>query len=116
NRLAQHLGVEVLAPTQRAWTDLDGNVFSASAVTNPDGTRSPRVPPDGQWQTHRPNGAVNPEGHTSTPPNVSPLRSIDTTNSVDRARIVPPRTDSPDRDPTPQRSVEWNPPTNDDGS
>ncbi|WP_278261850.1 DNA/RNA non-specific endonuclease [Nocardia sp. AG03] len=68
NRLAQHLGVEVLAPTQAAWTDTNGNVFSASSVTNPDGTTSPRVPPDGQWQTHHPNGTTTPAGSDPNPP------------------------------------------------
>ncbi|MFD4434006.1 hypothetical protein, partial [Nocardia sp. NPDC058497] len=116
DRLAQHLGVEVLAPTQAAWTDSNGNVFSTSAVTNADGTRSPRIPPDGQWQSHHPNGTVSPEGPSSAPPNSAPMRDIDAVGSVDRARPVPPRSDSPDRDSTPQQSVVWNPPSNDDGT
>ncbi|MFC6011313.1 hypothetical protein [Nocardia lasii] len=76
DRLAQHLGVVVLAPTQAAWTDTNGNVFSASTVTNPDGTRTPRIPPDGQWQTHHPNGTnsindTNPHAPGSRPGNLN---------------------------------------------
>ncbi|MFD3507566.1 toxin glutamine deamidase domain-containing protein [Nocardia sp. NPDC058666] len=76
DRLAQHLGVEVLAPTQAAWTDANGNVFSASTVTNPDGSRSPRVPPDGQWQTHHSNGTnsindTNAHAPSSRPGNLN---------------------------------------------
>lgn len=90
DRLAQHLGVEVLAPTQRAWTDANGNVFSTSAVTNPDGTRGPRVPPDGQWQTHHPNGTTAPHGTESNPPGTTPTNAIESDSAVDRSQPTPP--------------------------
>ncbi|MGY0503349.1 hypothetical protein ACWZHB_33100 [Nocardia sp. FBN12] len=77
-RLAQHLGVEVLAPTQAAWTDASGNVFSSSAVTNSDGSRSPRVPPDGQWQSHHAGGTTT--AHSTTQPT-----TYDTGSARDRS-------------------------------
>ncbi|UGT58281.1 DNA/RNA non-specific endonuclease [Nocardia asteroides] len=86
DRLAQHLGVEVLAPTQAAWTDANGNVFSTSATTNPDGTTSPRVPPDGQWQTHHPNGSVAPAGSDPNPPGTSRPTSYEDSRDTSAAR------------------------------
>ncbi|MFE1595361.1 hypothetical protein [Nocardia sp. NPDC058705] len=83
DRLAQHLGVEVLAPTQAAWTDANGNVFSASTITNPDGTRSPRVPPDGQWHTHHPNGTTTADTNSAVPG--SRTTKLDPTTAVSRA-------------------------------
>src|SRR5690606_18621777 len=70
-QLARELGVDVLAPTHAAWTDTNGNVFSATPITNPDGTRTPRIPPDGQWQTHHPNGTTTPAGPNPNPPGTS---------------------------------------------
>ncbi|MFD4457436.1 DNA/RNA non-specific endonuclease [Nocardia sp. NPDC058480] len=93
DRLAQHLGVEVLAPTQAAWTDANGNVFSTSGTTNPDGTRTPTVPPDGMWQTHRPDGTTRPEGTGSHPPGTIPTTLAPET-AVDRSSFH-----RPDRNP-----------------
>ncbi|KAF0849220.1 hypothetical protein FNL39_101657 [Nocardia caishijiensis] len=92
DRLAQHLGVEVLAPTQAAWTDTNGNVFSTSAITNPDGTRSPRVPPDGQWQSHHPTGTTASHGTDATAPGATP-NAVDAESAVDRSR--PATSDTP---------------------
>ncbi|MFD4444470.1 hypothetical protein ACFWPK_32305 [Nocardia sp. NPDC058519] len=89
DRLAQNLGVEVLAPTQRAWTDANGNVFSSSAVSNPDGSRSPRIPPDGQWQSHHPNGTTTPHGTDANPPGTTPTNTIDADSAVDRSQPTP---------------------------
>ncbi|MFE6862798.1 GH-E family nuclease [Nocardia sp. NPDC057668] len=61
-RLAQALGVDVLAPTAPAWTDPDGNVYTSSAEIGPDGQRRPRIPPDGEWQTHHPDGTSTRAG------------------------------------------------------
>lgn len=56
-RLAQALGVDVLAPTKPAWTDARGNVFTSSTEIGPDGNRRPRIPPDGVWETHHADGS-----------------------------------------------------------
>ncbi|MET9488645.1 deaminase domain-containing protein [Nocardia sp. NPDC006630] len=55
-RLAAHLDTDVLAPTKPAWSDTHGRLYTSTAERNPDGTRRPRIPPDGQWETHHPNG------------------------------------------------------------
>ncbi|WP_067459813.1 hypothetical protein [Nocardia alba] len=113
DRLARNLGVEVLAPNQRAWTDSNGNVFSTSAVTNPDGSRSPRIPPDGQWQSHHPNGTTTPHGTASNPPGTTPTNAIDADTAVDRSQPTPPNTNptgpSPDTSTTPSPRVQETP-------
>jgi hypothetical protein len=91
DRLAQHLGVEVLAPTHAAWTDANGNVFSASTITNLDGTRSPRIPPDGQWQTHHPNGTTTTTTDTNSSVPGSRATKLDPTTAVGRATPTPRR-------------------------
>ncbi|MGM7647481.1 hypothetical protein ACSVDM_21485 [Nocardia sp. JW2] len=94
DRLAQHLGVEVLAPTQAAWTDTNGNVFTTSAITNPDGTRSPRIPPDGQWHSHLPSGSTATHGTNPNAPGSAP-NAIDADSAVDRSRQAPSTTPPP---------------------
>ncbi|MGW4351641.1 alpha/beta hydrolase [Nocardia sp. NPDC004582] len=55
-RLAKATGKPVLAPTKPAWTDHDGRVYSSTADVTPEGTRRPRIPPDGDWELVRPDG------------------------------------------------------------
>ncbi len=55
-RLAKATGKPVLAPTKPAWTDHDGRVYSSTAEITPEGTRRPRIPPDGDWELVRPDG------------------------------------------------------------
>ncbi|MFF2552668.1 alpha/beta hydrolase [Nocardia sp. NPDC058058] len=55
-RLAHHLGVDVMAPTKPAWSDSHGRLYTSTAELHPDGTRRPRIPPDGAWETHHPDG------------------------------------------------------------
>ncbi|MES9539352.1 ADP-ribosyltransferase [Actinomadura sp. NPDC000600] len=68
-RLAQQLGVPVVAPRGLAWSDSDGNVFASSGRPGPDGQQRPTWPPDGGWDVHRPDGTVlagdggHPPGH-----------------------------------------------------
>ncbi|MFB8002156.1 alpha/beta hydrolase [Nocardia sp. NPDC056000] len=54
--LARYLGVDVLAPTKPAWSDHQGRLYTSTAETHPDGTRRPRIPPDGTWETFHPDG------------------------------------------------------------
>ncbi|MCC8244868.1 hypothetical protein [Saccharothrix luteola] len=56
NRLARHTDADVLAPTKPAWTDSNGRVYTSDATTGPDGNRHPKIPPNGEWETHRPDG------------------------------------------------------------
>ncbi|WP_067860989.1 WXG100-like domain-containing protein [Nocardia shimofusensis] len=85
-QLARELGVDVLAPTHAAWTDTNGNIYSSTPITNPDGTRSPRIPPDGQWQTHHPNGTTTLAGPDANPPGTAAPMAIDTSSAVDRSQ------------------------------
>ncbi len=58
NRLSTHTGADVLAPTKPAWTDTQGRVYTSDAEIGPDGNRQPKIPPNGEWQTHRPDGTT----------------------------------------------------------
>ncbi|GAB2562464.1 alpha/beta hydrolase [Nocardia heshunensis] len=55
--LAKATGTGVLAPTRPAWTDDLGHVYSSTAEITPEGLRRPRIPPDGDWEFIRPDGA-----------------------------------------------------------
>ncbi|MEU6580758.1 alpha/beta hydrolase [Nocardia sp. NPDC046763] len=55
-RLAKATGRYVLAPTKPAWTDPTGHVYSSTAEVTPEGTRRPRIPPDGDWELIHPDG------------------------------------------------------------
>lgn len=57
SRLSAALGVDVLAATKPVWTDEHGRVYTSTAEIGPDGNRRPRIPPDGEWQIHRPDGS-----------------------------------------------------------
>lgn len=48
--------MDVLAATKPVWTDEHGRVYTSTADIGPDGNRRPRIPPDGEWQIHRPDG------------------------------------------------------------
>jgi hypothetical protein len=56
-QLSKHLDAPVIAPTKPAWTDSHGRVFTSDPEIRPDGTRSPRIPPNGEWETHHPDGS-----------------------------------------------------------
>ncbi|MGM1063911.1 hypothetical protein [Saccharothrix sp. Mg75] len=61
-RLSRHTGADVLAPTKPAWTDANGRVYTSDAHIGPDGNRHPRIPPNGEWQTHHPDGTTTKAG------------------------------------------------------
>ena len=53
--LADRLGVDVSAPDQLAWADINGNTFVTSANgTDIYGRPVPNVPYDGKWQPFQP--------------------------------------------------------------
>ncbi|GGK40267.1 toxin glutamine deamidase domain-containing protein [Nocardia camponoti] len=93
-RLSTHLGVDVLAPTLPAWTDANGNVYTATALTSADGTRHPRIPPDGQWQTHHPNGTTTAHNTATSPGTVDPT-SYNTDSARDRSAFHRPAHNQP---------------------
>ncbi|MEV6628262.1 hypothetical protein AB0M71_45785, partial [Amycolatopsis sp. NPDC051114] len=62
HRLSRELDTEVMAPTKPAWTDSHGRVFSSDYEIGPDGRMRPRIPPDGEWNTHHPDGSTHRAG------------------------------------------------------
>ncbi|WP_026152694.1 hypothetical protein [Actinopolyspora halophila] len=56
--LARELDVPVTAPRGLVWSDSSGRLFASG--TGPDG--SPTWPPDGGWDTHRPDSTRSPVG------------------------------------------------------
>ncbi|WP_280266759.1 hypothetical protein [Nocardia wallacei] len=117
-RLATHLGVDVLAPTKSAWTDGRGRVYSSTPEIGPDGNRRPRIPPDGEWQTHRPNGTTTKVGDDGFVPGTrdADKQGLTPDDAAERARPVDPVRDDPDRDGTPQQRETWDPPVRPDGT
>ncbi|MBO2460220.1 WXG100-like domain-containing protein [Actinomadura violacea] len=61
-RLAERLGVPVVAPHGLAWSDGDGNVYASSGHPDADGQVRPGIPPDGSWTAHHPDGTTTPAG------------------------------------------------------
>ncbi|WP_410660874.1 hypothetical protein [Amycolatopsis sp. lyj-112] len=55
-RLSRELDTEVMAPSRPAWTDSNGRVFSSDYEIGPDGRTRPRIPPNGEWDIHSPDG------------------------------------------------------------
>ncbi|MFF3566737.1 hypothetical protein ACFYXQ_03030 [Nocardia jiangxiensis] len=62
SRLANHLDTDVLAPTEKAWSDEHGRVYSSTPVKDANGNPRPRIPPDGEWHTTHPDGTTTPAG------------------------------------------------------
>ncbi|MBW4719900.1 WXG100 family type VII secretion target [Saccharothrix obliqua] len=91
DRLSRHTGADVLAPTKPAWTDSNGRVYTSDAEVGPDGTRQPRIPPNGEWQTHHPDGTHTRTGDDGFAPGTEPddKHDLDPTDARDRASDDP---------------------------
>ncbi|MEU4253252.1 hypothetical protein AB0F15_38235 [Amycolatopsis sp. NPDC026612] len=68
HRLSRELDTEVLAPSKPAWTDSHGRVFSSDYEIGPDGKMRPRIPPDGEWSVHHPDGSTHAAGDSGFAP------------------------------------------------
>jgi len=68
HRLSRELDTEVMAPNKPAWTDSHGRVFSSDYEIGPDGKMRPRIPPDGEWSTHHPDGSTHRAGEDGFAP------------------------------------------------
>lgn len=68
HRLSRELDTEVLAPSKPAWTDSHGRVFSSDYEIGPDGRMRPRIPPDGEWSVHHPDGSTHAAGDSGFAP------------------------------------------------
>ncbi|MEO6089685.1 MAG: hypothetical protein ABIQ18_41920 [Umezawaea sp.] len=116
-RLAAHTDAPVLAPTKPAWTDSKGRVFTSDAEVDANGNRQPKIPPNGEWETHQPDGTRTKASEDGFVPGThdKDKDGLDPTDARDRIRPADPISDSPDRNPSPQRQVEWTPPTQPNG-
>ncbi|MCC8243341.1 hypothetical protein [Saccharothrix luteola] len=87
NRLARHTDADVLAPTKPAWTDSNGRVYTSDATTGPDGNRHPKIPPNGEWHTHRPDGTTTRTSEDGFVPGTKDAdkHDLDPTDAKDRA-------------------------------
>ncbi|MFD4668895.1 hypothetical protein ACFWNN_04120 [Lentzea sp. NPDC058450] len=115
SRLSRHTGADVLAPTKPAWTDSNGRVYTSDAEVGPDGTRRPRIPPNGEWETHSPDGSRGKASDDGFVPgtNDADKHGLEPDDARDRAARDNTVSDPPEgRDPTPQRTVSWDPPEN----
>ncbi|MEA5358571.1 hypothetical protein VA596_03405 [Amycolatopsis sp., V23-08] len=81
HRLSRELDTEVMAPTKPAWTDAHGRVFSSDYEIGPDGRMRPRIPPDGEWNAHHPDGSTHAVGDDGFTPGTH-----DRSASADTAR------------------------------
>ncbi|HET6287589.1 MAG TPA: hypothetical protein VFG15_12670, partial [Amycolatopsis sp.] len=110
-RLSRELGTEVMAPSRPAWTDSNGRVFSSDYEIGPDGRTRPRIPPNGEWDVHRPDGTTRRASDDGFTPDTSHAdkRNVDADSARSRGddddtssrRDQPPPGADPDR--TPQR-------------
>ena len=88
HRLSRELDTEVMAPSKPAWTDSHGRVFSSDYEIGPDGRMRPRIPPDGEWSVHRPDGTSHHVGDDGFAPDGKhhDPHDIDADSAVDRGQ------------------------------
>ncbi|MFI5610635.1 hypothetical protein [Amycolatopsis sp. NPDC051903] len=102
HRLSRELDTDVMAPNKPAWSDANGRVFSSDYEIGPDGRMHPRIPPDGEWSVHHPDGTSHhvgddgfaPETHHHDP------NDVDAESARHRGDEPPPDVD-PDSTGTP---------------
>lgn len=85
-RLARELDTEVLAPSKPAWTDARGRVFSSDYEIGPDGRVRPKIPPNGEWEVHRPDGSASRAGEDGFTPDTAGADKHDLAPDDARAR------------------------------
>ena len=91
-RLAAHTDAPVLAPTKPAWTDSQGRVYTSDAEVDAHGNRRPRIPPNGEWETHNPDGTrtkAGNDGYVPGTPDSHRSGHQDADGAVDRASPTP---------------------------
>ncbi|MEV6905651.1 hypothetical protein [Amycolatopsis sp. NPDC051071] len=109
-RLSRELDTEVMAPSRPAWTDSNGRVFSSDYEIGPDGHPRPKIPPNGEWDVHSPDGTTrraSDDGFTPDTPEAG-KRDVDVESARSRGdgdddttprRDQPPSSADPDNVP-----------------
>jgi hypothetical protein len=87
-RLSRELDVEVMAPSKPAWTDSNGRVFSSDYEVGPDGRMRPKIPPNGEWEVHSPDGSAHRAGEDGFTPDThdADKHDLDPDDAVDRGQ------------------------------
>ena len=109
--LSRHTGAEVLAPTEPAWTDAKGRVYTSTAEIGPDGTRRPKIPPTGEWETHHSDGTRTRAGDDGYVPGTEDADKAGHTTSDgahDRAGLDPADDSNDPAEATRQRAEKAN--------
>lgn len=85
-RLSRELDTEVMAPSKPAWTDSNGRVFSSDYEIGPDGRTRPRIPPNGEWDVHSPDGTARRASDDGFTPDTSHAdkQDVDADSARDR--------------------------------
>ncbi|RKT55132.1 hypothetical protein [Saccharothrix australiensis] len=96
-RLSRELDTPVLAPNKPAWTDSQGRVFSSDYDVDANGNRTPRIPPNGEWDTHHPDGSTSKGSDDAFTPDTADADKHDLTPEDARSRGDG---DDPDNDPS----------------
>ncbi|MFE5570743.1 hypothetical protein ACFQ68_37515 [Amycolatopsis japonica] len=90
-RLSRELDTEVMAPSKPAWTDSNGRVFSSDYEIGPDGRPRPKIPPNGEWDVHSPDGTARRASDDGFTPDTSHAdkQDVDADSARDRGRDFP---------------------------
>ncbi|MGY6658278.1 hypothetical protein ACXIZN_39565 [Amycolatopsis sp. TRM77291] len=85
-RLSRELDTEVMAPSKPAWTDSNGRVFSSDYEIGPDGRPRPKIPPNGEWDVHSPDGTARRASDDGFTPDTSHAdkQDVDADSARDR--------------------------------
>ncbi|MER6665495.1 hypothetical protein ABT256_13205, partial [Amycolatopsis japonica] len=120
-RLSRELDTEVMAPSKPAWTDSNGRVFSSDYEIGPDGRPRPKIPPNGEWDVHGPDGTARRASDDGFTPDTSHADKQDVDADSARSRgdgddaghppyddVPKPRTISRDSPEFNERFADWN--------
>jgi hypothetical protein len=85
-RLSRELDTEIMAPSKPAWTDSNGRVFSSDYEVGPDGKMRPKIPPNGEWDVHSPDGTARRASDDGFTPDASHAdkQDVDADSARDR--------------------------------
>ncbi|HEV7973178.1 hypothetical protein [Amycolatopsis sp.] len=90
-RLSRELDTEVMAPSKPAWTDSNGRVFSSDYEVGPDGKMRPKIPPNGEWDVHSPDGTARRASDDGFTPDThhADKQDVDVDSARDRGKDFP---------------------------